>query len=396
MKIHISIFKLNFLAIAGCLLAFTSCNTSENKNAADNINNDSIAAGNTRDKKAFQQIIDGKSTDLYYLKNKNGVQAAVTNYGGRLVSLLVPDRTGKMVDVVLGFNSVQDYIDANEPYFGATIGRYANRIANGKFILDGQLYTLSVNNGTNTLHGGKGGFQGKVWNAAQPDSSALKLSYLSKDGEEGFPGNLEVKVVYTLTDDNALKIDYMARTDKKTVVNLTNHAFFNLNGEGSGPITDHILMIDADRYTPVNKMLIPLGNNESVANTPFDFRVPAVIGKRINDKNEQLANGSGYDHNFVLNQKDAGTQRVSTVLGPKTGIFMEIFTREPGLQFYSGNFLKGKSTGKSGKNYGYRTAFCLETQHFPDSPNQPGFPSTVLSPGQTYKTSSVYRFSEKK
>lgn len=358
--------------------------------------NESTSPGKGSEQKAFQQTIDGKSTDLYYLKNKNGVRATVTNYGGRLVSLLVPDRKEKMVDVVLGFNSIQGYIDAEEPYFGATIGRYGNRIANGKFTLDGQTYSLSVNNGPNTLHGGKGGFEERVWDASQIDSSTLQLSYLSKDGESGFPGNLDVKVVYTLTDDNELKIDYIATTDKKTVINLTNHAFFNLNGEGSGPITDHILMVDADQYTPVNQTLIPLGKNESATNTSFDFSTPAEIGKRINDKNEQLGYGHGYDHNFVLNRKGAGMQLVSTVLGPKTGIFMEIFTKEPGLQFYSGNLLKGKDIGKSGKNYEYRTAFCLEMQHFPDSPNQPAFPSTELSPGQIYKTSSLYKFSVNK
>lgn len=358
--------------------------------------NESTTPGNLVQPKDFQLTIDGKSTDLYYLKNKNRVMAAITNYGGRWVSMIVPDSSGKMVDILLGFNNLQAYIDAEEPYYGATIGRYGNRIANGKFTLDGQVYTLNVNNGPNTLHGGGNSFEARVWDASQTDISTLMLSYISTDGEGGFPGTLNVKVVYTLTDDNELKIDYTATTDKKTVINLTNHAFFNLNGEGSGPITDHILMIDADRYIPVNKVLIPLGKIESVANTSLDFNTPTEIGKRINDKNEQLGNGLGYDHNFVLNRKDAGMQLVSTVLGPKTGIFMEIFTEEPGVQFYSGNFLNGKDKGKSGKYYGYRTAFCLETQHFPDSPNQPEFPSTELNPGEIYKTSSVYKFSVKK
>lgn len=386
------------IIIAGILVALTGCNRpviQDNSGSTDSV---SIVTSPAKRVKQypFQQIIDGKKADLYYLKNKHGMKAAITNFGGRLVSLFVPDREGKMVDVVLGFNSLQEYIDAKEPYFGATIGRYGNRIANGKFILNEQTYSLSVNNGPNTLHGGKGGFQGKVWDATQTDSSSLVLSYISKDGEEGFPGNLDVKVLYTLTEDNGLKIVYVAKADKETVVNLTNHAFFNLNGEGSGPVTDHILMVNADRYTPVDSTLIPLGKNEKVANSPFDFRTPLAIGKRINDKNVQLQYGLGYDHNFVLNRKAKGMQFAASVLGPQTGIFMEVYTEEPGLQFYSGNFLKGMDEGKSGKSYDYRHAFCLETQHFPDSPNQPAFPSTTLKPEQTYKTSSVYKFSVKR
>lgn len=285
---------------------------------------------------------------------------------------------------------------AEEPYYGATIGRYGNRIANGKFTLDGQVYTLNVNNGSNTLHGGGDSFEARVWDASQTDISTLMLSYFSKDGEGGFPGTLDVKVVYTLTDNNELKIYYTATTDKKTIVNLTNHAFFNLNGEGSNSITDHILMLDASMYTPINNTLIPLGKIESVINTPLDFNTPTEIGKRINDKNEQIDHGLGYDHNFVLNRKGADVSLAGTVLGPKTSIIMEIFTEEPGVQFYSGNFLNGKDKGKSEKYYEYRTAFCLETQHFPDSPNQPEFPSTELNPGEIYKTSSVYKFSVKK
>jgi len=383
---------------AGLLVLLIGCNrpvTQDNSGRTDSV---SIVASPAKrvEQYPFQQIIQGKKADLYYLKNKNGIKAAITNFGGRLVSLFVPDRDGKMVDVVLGFNSLQEYIDAKEPYFGATIGRYGNRIANGKFMLNEQTYSLSVNNGPNTLHGGKGGFQGKVWDAIQTDSSSLVLSYISKDGEEGFPGNLDVKVLYTLTEDNGLKIVYVAKTDKETVVNLTNHAFFNLYGEGSGPVTDHILMVNADRYTPVDSTLIPLGKNEKVAGSPFDFRTPVAIGERINDKNVQLQYGLGYDHNFVLNRKAKGLQFAASVLGPQTRKFMEVYTEEPGLQFYSGNFLKGDDEGKSGKAYDHRHAFCLETQHFPDSPNQPAFPSTILKPEQTYKTSSLYKFSVKK
>jgi aldose 1-epimerase len=347
-------------------------------------------------KEAFQDTIDGKNTDLYILKNKDNVQAAITNYGGRLVSLLVPDRKGNLIDVVVGFDSVRKYQTSTESYFGATIGRFGNRIAKGKFTLDGNEYSLFTNNGLNTLHGGKKGFQDVVWDAKQVNDQTLELSYLSKDMEEGFPGNLNVKVTFTLDDSNELKIDYLATTDKKTVVNLTNHAFFNLNGEGSGTILNHTLQINADQYTPVDSTLIPFGDNKSVAGTPFDFRNPTRIGERIEADDVQLKNGKGYDHNFVLNSnKSTGLNPAANVFGDKTGIYMEIFTQEPGLQFYSGNFMQSKNTFKGGSKDDFRTAFCLETQHFPDSPNQPKFPSTVLNPGQEYKTSSIYKFSIK-
>ncbi len=348
------------------------------------------------DQKLFHDTIDGKNTELYILKNKNGMTAAVTNFGGRLVGLWVPDKNGTITDVVVGLNSVQDYIKSTEPYFGATIGRYGNRIAKGKFSLDGKEYTLFTNNGPNTLHGGKKGFQYVVWDATQPNDSTLELFYLSKDMEEGYPGNLNVKVTYTLTNNNELKFDYKATTDKKTVVNLTNHAFFNLNGEGSGTINNHVLQINADQYTPVDSTLIPTGKNELVTRTPFDFRNPVAIGSRIDEINQQLKNGNGYDHNFVLSKNALGMNTVAIVTGDKSGIVMMIFTQEPGLQFYGGNFMQSKNTFKGGATDDFRTAFCLETQHFPDSPNQPGFPSTLLDSGQTYQTSSVYRFSVKK
>jgi aldose 1-epimerase len=281
-------------------------------------------------------------------------------------------------------------VSSTEPYFGATIGRYGNRIAKGKFTLDGKEYTLPANNGPNTLHGGKKGFQDVVWDAKQLNDSTLELSYVSPDMEEGFPGNLNVKVTMAITSGNELTFDYEATTDKKTVVNLTNHAFFNLNGEGSGEINDHILQINADKYTPVDSTLIPLGTNEPVDSTPFDFRKPTAIGARINADNQQLKNGMGYDHNFVLN--GTGMKHAATATGNKSGIVMQVYTAEPGLQFYSGNFMKGKNSFKNGGKDNFRTAFCLETQHFPDSPNQPSFPSTVLEPGKTYKTRSVYKF----
>jgi aldose 1-epimerase len=364
--------------------------TSEQKSDSTNVINVTLP-----DRKAFQDTIDGKMTDVYILKNKNGMTAAVTNYGGRLVGFWVPDKNGKMTDVVVGLGSVQEYVTSTEPYFGATIGRYGNRIANGKFSLDGKEYTLFKNNGPNTLHGGKKGFQYVVWDANQPNDSTLELHYLSKDMEEGFPGNLDVRVTYSLTGNNELKFDYIATTDKKTVVNLTNHAFFNLNGEGSGTINNHVLQINADQYTPVDSTLIPTGKNETVQGTPFDFKNPTAIGARINDTaNIQLKNGAGYDHNFVLN--GTGLKQAAIVTGDRSGIVMAINTQEPGLQFYGGNFMKSKNTFKGGAKDDFRTAFCLETQHFPDSPNQPGFPSTVLEPGKTYQTTSVYQFSVKK
>lgn len=379
--------------IAGSFLALAACNNAANQQSTE-VKDSNAVQIKMPDSANFQKTIDRKKTNLYVLTNKNNLQAAITNYGGRLVSLLVPDKSGKLTDVVVGFDSVDGYEKSTEPYFGATIGRYGNRIAKGKFSLDNKEYTLFTNNGANTLHGGKKGYQYVVWDATQPNDHTLELIYLSKDMEEGFPGNLNVKVTYSLTDDNELKIDYLATTDKKTVVNLTNHAFFNLNGEGSGTILNHVLQIDADRYTPVDTGLIPTGKNAPVADTPFDFRKPTAIGARINDDNEQLKNGKGYDHNYVLNAHQP-LGLVANVLGDKTGIYMEIYTDEPGLQFYSGNFMQSKNTFKGGTKDDFRTALALETQHFPDSPNQKDFPSTVLKPGDTYKTSSAYKFSTK-
>lgn len=382
----------NLFLLAG-IGVLAACN-SETK-TADAGAQDSLAAAVIPAAANFQKEIDGKKTDLYILKNKNNMQAAFTNYGGRLIGLWVPGKDGKLVDVVVGFDSVDGFVNASEPYFGATIGRYGNRIAKGKFSIDGTEYTLFANNGANTLHGGKKGYQYVVWDANQPDSSTLVLSYLSKDMEEGFPGNLNVKVTYSLTDNNELKMDYEATTDKKTVVNLTNHAFFNLNGEGSGDILNHTLTVYADEYNPVDTGLIPTGI-APVKDTPFDFTTATTIGKRIEEKNEQLANGKGYDHNYVLKgTKVNGKNHAATITGDKTGITLDIYTDEPGLQFYSGNFMQGKNTFKGGAKDDFRTAFALETQHYPDSPNQPSFPSTILNPGSTYKTSSIYSFSVK-
>ncbi len=383
--IKLCLFVLSVLTIA--------CNNNSNSQATQNV--DSTEVENPQlQPQAFQKTIDGKKTDLFVLKNKNNMQAAFTNYGGRLVSLMIPDADGKLTDVVVGFKSVDEYKNSTEPYFGATIGRYGNRIAKGKFTIDGKNYSVFTNNGQNALHGGKKGFQYVVFDAVKPDEKTLVLTYLSKDMEEGFPGNLKVKVTYSLTDDNALKMDYEATTDKKTIVNLTNHAFFNLNGEGNGSILNHTLQIYAKSYLPVDSTLIPTGTPQPVAGTPFDFTKPATIGARITEKNEQLKNGSGYDHNYVLDgKKTLNMNHAATIKGDKTGIVMDVYTDEPGLQFYSGNFMKSKNTFKGGKKDDFRTAFCLETQHFPDSPNKPEFPTTLLKPGETYKTSSLYTFS---
>ncbi|MDR6941264.1 aldose epimerase family protein [Mucilaginibacter pocheonensis] len=380
------LFKNLTLIILPACVSLAACNQSSDKKKTTMTDSTQTSAS------AFEKTIDGKQTHLYTLKNKNGMVATFTNYGGRIVSLLVPDKNGKLTDVVLGFESVDGFINSTEHYYGATIGRYGNRIAKGKFKLDGKEYQSSINNTPNMLHGGTNGYQSVVWDGKQIDSTTLELTYLSKDMEEGFPGNLNVKVTYSLTDDNEFKAVYEATTDKNTVVNLTNHAFFNLNGEGSGSILGHLVQIDADNYIPVDSTLIPLGKIEKVAGTPFDFTKPTTIGQRINDDNIQLKNGKGYDHNFVLNKHDIKTP-IATVIGDKSGIKMEVFTEEPGLQFYSGNFMQAKNAMKRGIKDEFRTSFAMETQHYPDSPNQPQFPSTELKPGQTYKTQSLYKFS---
>lgn len=382
-------------SLASLVLFACNNNTNSTQNKQQVIINDSVNKTKLTLENGFDTTISNKIVKLYTLKNGK-ITAKITNYGGRIVSLLVPDKNGKMVDVVIGLPSVNDYIKSTEPYFGATIGRFGNRIANGKFALEGKNYTLFNNNGPNTLHGGKIGFQYVVWDAVQPDSSTLILKYLSKDAEEGFPGNLNVMVSYTLKPNQEVKMEYEATTDKTTVVNLTNHSFFNLNGEGSGTILNHCLQINADYYTPVDASLIPTGKIVSVKNTPFDFSKFAEIGTRINTKNQQLTYGKGYDHNFVLKANKKGKLNyAASIYGDKTGILMDIYTQEPGLQFYSGNFMFGKNQLKNGTKDDSRTAFCLETQHFPDSPNQANFPSTVLKPGEVFKSLSVYKFGVK-
>lgn len=342
-------------------------------------------------------VEDFDSIQRYTLKNDAGMSIQITNYGAIITSIHVPDRDGVLADVALGYDRVEDYINAvDKPYFGAIVGRYGNRIANGKFTLDGEIYSLATNNKPNHLHGGTIGFDKVVWNAKQlKDQNALELSYLAKDGEEGYPGNLQITVVYTLTDDNAIVVDYHATTDKATPINLTQHTYFNLKGEGEGTILGHELMLNADRYTPVDETLIPMGELSSVTGTAFDFTKSKPIGRDIGQKNQQLQFGLGYDHNWVLNKPDATESMTlaARVYEPTSGRIMEVHTTEPGIQFYCGNFLDGRLTGKAGKPYVHRGGFCLETQHFPDSPNQAGFPSTILQPGETYKTQTRFHFS---
>ena len=342
--------------------------------------------------------VEGQPVDLYTLTNANGLVMTVTNYGGIVVSLTVPDKAGNLGDIVLGFSTVADYVK-NSPYYGCIVGRYGNRIGKAKFSLDGQEYALAANNGENSLHGGVKGFDKVIWAAKEvktDNAVGVELKYLSKDMEEGFPGNLDATVTYWLTNDNEFKIEYAATTDKPTVVNLTHHSYFNLAGEGSGDILGHELTINADTYTPVDQGLIPTGKLEPVEGTPMDFRTATAVGARIDADFEQLKFGKGYDHNWVLNRKSAGDMELAaTVFEPKSGRVMEVLTTEPGLQFYAGNFLDDSRTGKSGKVNGFRTGLCLETQHYPDSPNKPDFPTVVLKPGETYKTSTIYKFSTK-
>jgi aldose 1-epimerase len=328
------------------------------------------------------------------LKNKNGLKMRVIPLGGRIVSLEVPDKNGVLADVVLGYDTLDRYINGN-PYFGAMIGRYGNRIAKGKFSLEGKEYQLAVNNGENALHGGPGGFHNVMWKlkpVRSTNGQALEMTYLSKDGEEGYPGNLSVKVIYTLSDNNEVIIDYEATVDKPTVLNLTHHSFFNLAGAGNGDILNHQLMINADRFCPVDAGLIPTGELKPVSKTPFDFTRPHAIGERINNDDQQLKFGKGYDHNWVLHKTDSTISLAAKVVEPTSGRVMEVWTTEPGLQFYSGNFLDGSDVGRGGKSYPFRSAFCLEAQHFPDSPNKKDFPSVVLRPRQKYTQRTIYKF----
>lgn len=382
----------NTLLLAAAAIAAVSCgNPRQGKDQANKMKHIQL------DSSVFSGIVDGKQVGLYFLKNKNGLEMAVTNYGAKVVALAVPGKDGVFADIVLGFDSLDDYLHTTEKYFGAVIGRYGNRIAGGKFTLNGKEYKLATNNGPNHLHGGNKGFESRVWDVLEAGPQRLELHYLSPDGEEGYPGNLDVNMVYELTDENEFRITYEARTDDTTILNLTNHSFFNLHGAGNGTVNDHMLQINASRFTPVDSNLIPTGELASVEGTPLDFRQPTVIGSRLDADSEQLRFGKGYDHNYVLDRGE-GTDSLmlaATVLEPQSGRYMEVLTTEPGMQFYEGNFLDGSVKGKDGKTYDFRTALCLETQHFPDSPNKDNFPSVVLNPGDTYRQTTVYKFGVK-
>jgi len=346
-------------------------------------------------KEAFGRLPDGRQVELYTIRNTQGAAVKIINYGAIIVSLTMPDHTGKFEDLVLGFNRLEDYLNDN-PYFGCIAGRFANRIGKGKFSIDGVEYQLTINNGENHLHGGLAGFDQVLWDAqpvSQENASGLKLSYHSPDGEQGYPGNLDVTVTYLLTDQNELEIGYSAKADKPTICNLTHHSYFNLSGDPLDTILDHELMIAADRYTPVDEGLIPTGEIADVTGTPMDFRQPKRIGQDIEAAFAQLHFGGGYDHNWVLNDFDGTVKKAASLYDPGSGRFMEIFTDQPGLQFYSGNFLDGSRTGKNQIAYPFRSGLCLEAQKFPDAPNKPHFPPVLLRPGETYRQTTIYRFS---
>ncbi len=335
--------------------------------------------------------------DLYTLKNSGGAKVSITNYGAIVQSLFMPDRNGKYDDIVLGYDTIDQYEKRN-PFFGAIVGRYGNRIKQGKFKLDGNTYQITINDNANSLHGGIKGFDKNIWNAEEIKSEigpALKLTLFSPDGDQGFPGNLTLTVIYTLTNDNELRIDYNAVSDKTTIINLTHHSYFNLSGNPGNSILNNLLMINADKYTPIDEVSIPTGELRDVANSPMDFREPIPVGLNITKDDEQLKNGKGYDHNFILNNFNGEVRKAASLYDPSGGRFMEVFTDQPGIQFYSGNFLDGTITGKHGIAYKYRCALCLEAQNFPDSPNKVNFPSAVLQPGQVYKQVTIYKFSTK-
>ncbi len=389
------------VCLLGCM-ALSACSVATEQETT--LPNESIASGVTVTQTPFGTLPDGRTVQLFTLRNANGVEVRLIDYGGIVLSILAPDRDGNFADITLGYDNLDGYL-TETPYFGALIGRYGNRIGGGRFALDDVEYELATNNGANHLHGGDVGYDKVLW-AADPiengDAAGVALTYESPDGEEGYPGALDLSVSYLLNSDNELVIEYRALANKPTPVNLTHHSYFNL--AGSGNILGHELMIEADTYTPVDATLIPTGELAAVSGTPFDFTAPTAIGARIDDENEQLGFGGGYDHNFVLVRADDGASvsvdgRLSAlspaarVVEPASGRVLEVETTEPGLQFYSGNFLDGTIRGKDGQVYGHRSGFCLETQHFPDSPNQPGFPSTILRPGEEYHSKTVYRFS---
>lgn len=406
MKYFDNIQKLTTYCLLAFLIGSASCSGGSDKAAENNTETDTTTEKQEADMKVqksdFGTLGDSTAVSLFTLSNTNGMEVSITNYGGTITKIMVPDKDGNIEDVTLGFDDLEGYTSqtylTEGPYFGAIIGRYGNRIGAAKFTLDGKEYKLAANNGPNHLHGGLKGFDKAVWEADEIQNEnevGVKLQYLSTDMEEGYPGNLSVEVTYTLTNDNELKIDYKATTDKKTVANLTNHAYFNLTGNVERDILEHKVMINADAFTPVDETLIPTGEIKAVEGTPFDFTDPVAVGKRINDDDEQLKYGQGYDHNWVLNGEAGEMKLAATVYDEASGRFMEVFTTEPGIQFYSGNFLNGNLTGKRGVKYEQRYGLCLETQHYPDSPNQPDFPSVDLIPGDTYNTQTTYKFSVK-
>lgn len=380
-------FKINYIPVFIIVIfcSITSCKNSK------------TMAIPTIEKNHFGKTIDGTNVVQYILSNKKGMEISIITYGGIITSWTAADKNGDYKDIVLGYNTLAEY-EAETPYFGALIGRYGNRIAKGKFAIDGETYTLAVNNGVNHLHGGLKGFDKVVWDAktiVNDSMASLELSYLSKDMEEGYPGNLETKVTYTLNNKDELSVKYEAKTDKPTIVNLTQHSYFNLTADFNQPILDHELVINADLFLPVDSTLIPTGEFRKVAKTPFDFRFPKVIGKQINAENTQIKNGLGYDHCWVLNDQEKGVRFVASAYEPASGRLLEVFSDEPGIQFYSGNFLDGTLPSKNEGTYQHRTGFCLETQHYPDTPNQKDFPSVRLNPGESYQSQTVFRFSAK-
>lgn len=379
----INLFKTLFASVV--LVAAVSCTTPEKSVFTDTV--DAISVDD------YTDTIDGKPVSLYTLTGINGIGMKVTNYGARVVALCVPDSAGNPVDVAFGYNKLDDYINLPEYFFGAAIGRYGNRINDAKFTLDDVEYQLTKNEGEKQLHGGIKGYCDVVWTANQLSDSKIEFTYLSVDGEEGYPGNLDITMTYELTDDNSFKVTYSATTDKPTVCNLTHHSYFNLSGEGSESINDHILMLKSDNLTPVDSILIPTGEFMPVAGTPFDFTQPTEIGSRLGEEHQQLIFGNGYDHNWAISKETEGVETVASVVSPVTKIKMEVLTDQPGIQFYGGNFLDSKVSGKSGKPYSFRSGLCLETQHYPDSPNQPDFPSVELRPGQEYSHVCIYKFS---
>jgi aldose 1-epimerase len=377
-----------------CILFSVSCGKAKEGAEVNHLEEQAKAKRGFK-KESFGTLQDGKEVFLYTLTNAKGMSASVMNYGGIIVSLTAPDKNGSFEDVVLGYDNLTSYV-RNNPYFGALIGRFGNRIAKGKFTLDGQVYTLPANNGPNHLHGGRG-FDKVFWDIAPTaDSTGLILTYTSADGEQGYPGTLTTKVVYTLTDNNEFKIDYEATTDKKTIVNLTQHTYFNLSGDKHAPIKDHALQLDAPYFLPVDNTLIPTGELKSVKGTPFDFTASTIIGDKIDADDAQIKAGGGFDHCWVFeNAATPSVRKIATLYEKESGRVMEVLTDQPAIQFYSGNFLDGRIKGKKGVAYAHRSGLCLETQHFPDAPNQPAFPSTVLAPGETYKTTTIYKFSAK-